>query len=236
MACLSNVISQLEASRVLLEAMRLSPSYSESDYLAKSQMAVKLENGLTRLNVKGFHQKRIQWIYEESNSSKLENLCTEVAHALERAVEQTWYLQQWASKKEKGNPKDGQTLALGAIHHLIRSFREFEVIPGDQDLLGEPNKGCVLQYLRKALQLVSTLSLILEPSWYELCEEMIDHLDSFHFDHMDNYKRAENPTLPGVIDDQRFVPSSHLPAYPGRPIIYRYDGLGGPGVLCNQPD
>jgi hypothetical protein len=145
-------------------------------------------------------------------------------------------LGRWASRQEEGNLNDGQTLALNAIHHLIRSFREFEVIPANQDLLGEPNKECVLQYLRKALQSVATLSPILGPWWHDLYNEMKEHLDSFHFDHINDYKRAENPTLQGVIDDHRFVPSNHLPAHPGRPIIYRYNGLGRPEILYNQPE
>jgi hypothetical protein len=101
--------------------------------------------------------------------------------------------------------------------------------------LGEPDKACVLQYLWKALQIVGTLSPILGTWWYDLYNEMRDHLDSFHFDNVNEYKRAENPTLQGVIDDHRFVPSNHLLANPGRPIVYRYNQLGGADILCNQP-
>ena len=231
MACLSNVIKQLEASKILLEASK-PPSCSRRQ---RMQMATNLKKELSTLKVKKFHQRHIRWVYEQSKSTRLEHLCTEVALALERTIEQTWYFQQWASDRYS-NPKDGKTLALTAIHHLIASFQKFEVIPGDQDLLGEPNKGCVLHYLEKALELVSALRPVLGSSWYSHCDEMAGHLESFHFDHTDDYKRAGNPTLQGVIDDQWLIPTNHLPAHRGKQVLYRFDGLDGPEILANKPD
>jgi hypothetical protein len=232
MASLSNVIKQLEASKILLEKTRLPLRNGH----AKMQMATKLKKGLSRLNVERFHQRYIQWIFQQSKSAKLVTLCTEVAVSLESTVEKLWYLQKWASSEEEGDARDGQALALSAIQHLIWSFQEFEVVPGEEDLQVEPNKACVLRYLKKALQLVLTLSPILGSSWYGLYEEILDHLDSFHFDNMDDYKRADNPTLEGVIDDHWAVPTHHLPYVLGRPALYRYDGHWGPKILINQPD
>ncbi|EPE24277.1 hypothetical protein GLAREA_08128 [Glarea lozoyensis ATCC 20868] len=232
MASLSNVIKQLEASKILLEKARLPPHNGH----AKMQIATKLKKELSRLNVQSFHRRHLQWIFQHVKSAKLVALCTEVAVSLESTVEQIWSLHQWASSEEEGDPRDGRALALIAIQYLIWSFREFEIIPGEEDLQVEPNKSCILRYLKKALQLVLTLSPILGSSWYGLYEEILDHLDSFHFDNMDDYKRADNPTLEGVIDEHWAVPTHHLPYVQGRPALYRYDGHWGAKILVNQPD
>jgi hypothetical protein len=101
MAGLSNVIGQLEASKILLEEKRLLSYGNDRSCARKLQIATKLKKGLRDLDVKTFHEQRLQCIYKQNYSVRPETLCTEVAMALERAVEQIWFLQQYVFPNSK---------------------------------------------------------------------------------------------------------------------------------------
>jgi hypothetical protein len=232
MGSLTNVVSTLE--RII-----------EWDFAGKfpeNRPIDDIQEYLSRCDVprdaKEWHEDKMAWVREDSDSPKFEALRESVGTSLLRAINKAALLRMWTAGKV--NIPDSlitpKGLLYAALADILMAFKCFAVVATDFDMRFGNFMATVMMYLKKTYGLTVIMASLAWPGgWFKEWGYLHRHteLEGFKFDTKDWYLRSQiaDPTLRGILAPRNTVPCLYLPAHPKPP--ERADGPNSGPILQN---